>query len=325
MKYGKTLKIFVMSSDPKSLKTVELVNWTGQAFIGSREYISQIRDRKELSEPGVYMLLSDDAEDGGSTEIYIGETDSFQDRVSDHLSNKEWWSRFIVFVSKDKNLTKAHVKYLERELYTLANRDLGTLIVKNKNEPSITSLPESDQHAMFEFLQNIIFVMETLGLGYFPTAGNTVNSHAAATSPTNGPYEKREWSEASNHEGMEFSLTLPDKLDPSGKEQYKSYMTVRNGFYVLKAGSFIRKESLKAFPGHAYYNLWEKISKSDAVTPHANQNLLTTVRDIEFKSPSGAGAIVNGGQTNGKIAWKRIFDEMPLGHCEPMRSEKPAA
>lgn len=39
-----------MGSDPKSLKTVELVNWTGQAFIGGREHMNQIRDRKELSE-----------------------------------------------------------------------------------------------------------------------------------------------------------------------------------------------------------------------------------------------------------------------------------
>lgn len=50
MNIGKTLKIFVMGSDPKSLKTVELVNWTGQAFIGGREHMNQIRDRKELSE-----------------------------------------------------------------------------------------------------------------------------------------------------------------------------------------------------------------------------------------------------------------------------------
>ncbi len=46
-----------MGSDPKSLKTVELVNWTGQAFIGGREHVNQIRDRKELSEPGVYMCF----------------------------------------------------------------------------------------------------------------------------------------------------------------------------------------------------------------------------------------------------------------------------
>lgn len=105
MNIGKTLKIFVMGSDPKSLKTVELVNWTGQAFIGGREHVNQIKDRKELSEPGVYMILSDDSEDEGSAEIYIGETESFQDRVLDHLARKDWWSRFVVFVSKDSNLT----------------------------------------------------------------------------------------------------------------------------------------------------------------------------------------------------------------------------
>lgn len=317
MKYGKTLKIFVMGSDPKSLKTVELVNWTGQAFIGGREHISQIRDRKELDEPGVYMLLSDDSDDGGTTKIYIGETDSFQDRVVDHIAKKDWWSRFIVFVSKDSNLTKAHVKYLERELYKLAELSLGTLKVENLNEPSGSSLPESDEHSMSEFMHNIIFVMETLGLGYFPSSSTAKISTASnQNQSSDSPYEKHEWSDPNNHDGMEFYLALPDKLDPTGREKFKSFMTVRNGFYVLKAGSFVRKEARTSFAGHAYYNLWEKITKSDAVKPHSNSNVYVTVRDIEFKSPSGAGAIVQAGQTNGKKEWLRISDDLPLALCE---------
>lgn len=323
MNIGRTLKIFVMGSDPKSLKTVELVNWTGQAFIGGREHVSQIRNRKELSEPGVYMLLSDDSEDGGSTEIYIGETDSFQDRIMDHLAKKDWWSRFVVFVSKDRNLTKAHVKHLERELYKLSEQAIGTLNVKNANEPSGSSLPESDCHAMSEFLHNIIFVMETLGLGYFPTAGSEKVTEYK-TPETNSPYQKRNWSDASDHDGMEFYLSLPDKTDPTGKETYKSRMEVKNGFYVLKTGSFIRKEASKAFPGHSYHSLWEKICKSDAVKAHTNPNVLVTTRDIEFKSPSGAGAIVRAGQTNGKVEWKRVSDDIPLGHCDSVIDKKSA-
>ena len=315
MKYGKTLKIFVMGPDPKSLKTVELVNWTGQAFIGGREHVGQIKSRPELAEPGVYMLLSDDSEDGGTTKIYIGETDSFQERVVDHLAKKDWWSRFIVFVSKDSNLTKAHVKYLEREIYKLAQLSIGTLKVENVNKPSGSTLPESDEHSMSEFLQNIIFVMETLGLGYFPSSGPVAESDRNETE-LNSPYEKREWSNPTNHEGMDFYLALPDKIDPSGKEKFRSYMTVRNGFYVLKSGSFIRKESRSSFSGHAYFNLWEQITKSDAVKVHSNPNLLVTVRDIEFKSPSGAGAIVQAGQTNGKKEWLRTTDDLPLAHCE---------
>lgn len=329
MKNGKTLKIFVMGSDPKSLKTAELVNWTGLAFIGGREHMSQVRIRKELNEPGVYMLLSDDAEDGGSTEIYIGETDNFQGRISEHLAQKDWWSRFVVFVSKDKNLTKAHVKHLERELYLLAEQAIGTLSLKNGNEPSGSSLPESDEHAMAEFLQNIIFVMETLGLGYFPSASaaHSLTERTVGSSPlinTASPYEKREWSDPASHDGMEFYLNLPDKLDPTGKDQLKAYLVVRNGFYVLKAGSVIRKESRTSFPGHAYYNLWQQITKSDAVKPHSNPNTLVTVRDIEFKSPSGAGAIAQGGPVNGKTMWLRISDDLPLAHCEVEAVKKSA-
>ena len=75
-----------MGNDPRSLKSVELVNWTGQAFIGRRDHLSLVRQRNELSEPGVYLLLGETSEDGGAIDIYIGESDSFSDRLSNPLS-----------------------------------------------------------------------------------------------------------------------------------------------------------------------------------------------------------------------------------------------
>ena len=98
MRYGKTLKIFVMGKEPRSLKSVELVNWTGLAFLGRREHLGQARKRDELNEPAVYLLLSDGAEDSGSVDIYVGETDNFAERLNNHAQTKPWWSQFIVFV-----------------------------------------------------------------------------------------------------------------------------------------------------------------------------------------------------------------------------------
>lgn len=303
-----------MGKEPRSLKSVELVNWTGLAYLGRREHLSQARKREELNEPAVYLLLSDGAEDSGAIDIYVGETDNFAERLNSHAQTKPWWSQFIVFVSKDKNLTKAHVKYLESELYKLAHKAIGTLTVKNSAEPSGASLPESDVSAMIEFLENMTFVLESLGLGYFPLHSDAVTETVESRKP-------HQWSDPSSADGMEFYITLPRDLAPDASEQPRSHMIVRDGLYILKAGSFIRKTPRESFVDHSYHSLWKQIVESDAVIQTQNTGLLKTSRDIEFRSPSGAGAIVRGGQTNGRTDWKRVSDDKPLFECESESSE----
>lgn len=272
------------------------------------ENISLKRQREELSEPGVYLLLGDGADDSSAIEMYIGETDNFSDRLTSHAQGKDFWSQFVVFVSKDKNLTKAHVKYLEREIYLLAEKAIGTLTVKNITAPSGSSLPESDIAAMNEFMDNIVFVLETLGLSYFPSNLETIS--IANINP------ERKRIDPAISEGTEFYINLPKDLVPEGKPQPKAYMYIKNNAYFLKEGSLIKSIARQSFDGHAYYNIWEQIVKSDAVRPTELDGLLETTRDIEFRSPSAAGAIARAGQTNGRTDWKRSSDDMPLNLVE---------
>lgn len=305
MSYGRVLKIYVMGREPRSLKSVELVNWTGQAFFGRREHLAQAKTRPELNEPAIYMLLSGGDTDKSSIDIYIGETDNFSERLASHTYNKDWWSQFVVFVSKDKNLTKAHVKFLEAEIYKLAKKSIGTLIVKNTAIPSGASLPESDIASMREFLDNIIFVLESLGVSYFPSSVQVMNHSLVTSTAPIVTIANRE----------EFYITLPKELSGSDGANLKSFMVLRNGSYILKEGSFVRKNARDSFNDHSYYNLWKQITESDSVVEIDN-HLYKTVKDIEFRSPSGAGAIVRGGQTNGRTEWKRVSDDRPLNECD---------
>ncbi len=75
------------------------MNWTGQAFIGRREHLAQVRARRELSEPGVYLLLAEGEGDGDAIEMYVGGSDNFSDRFVQHAQSKDWWTQFVVFVS----------------------------------------------------------------------------------------------------------------------------------------------------------------------------------------------------------------------------------
>ncbi len=72
----------------------------------------------------------------------------------------------------------------------------------------------------------------------------------------------------------------------------------------------------EGFEGHTYHEVWAKIIASDIVEKTSYEELLKTTKDIEFRSPSGAGAIARGGQTNGRTEWKRESDNLPLNECE---------
>ena len=73
--HGKTIKLFIMSEEFKNLKSSELSNWTGKAYIGERKHIPVIQKIDELQNAGIYFLLARE-EESSQTSLYIGETDN---------------------------------------------------------------------------------------------------------------------------------------------------------------------------------------------------------------------------------------------------------
>ncbi|RYG00997.1 MAG: hypothetical protein EOO07_34755 [Chitinophagaceae bacterium] len=62
-----------------------------------------------LEELGAYFAEKSAEHDG--TDAFVEQ--NYQ-RLKEHIAKKEFWHEVIFFVSKDENLTKAHVKYLEK-------------------------------------------------------------------------------------------------------------------------------------------------------------------------------------------------------------------
>src|SRR5438552_546334 len=117
MKYGKTIKTFLIDGDPNGRMTCELSNWSGKAYKIPRIKIKECSDREDLSGTGVYLLLGKDEEENDL--VYIGEGENILSRLSQQF-DKEFWKEVIVFISKDDNLNKAHIKYLENRLHEIA-------------------------------------------------------------------------------------------------------------------------------------------------------------------------------------------------------------
>jgi len=135
----KTVKLFLLEGDPTGAKKIQLSNWSGIAFVVPRNKLEIINKRAELKKQCLYFLM------GGSSlspEVYIGEAENFQKRILQHQS-KDFWNVCIVFLAKDENLSKAHVRFLEAAFVKECQK-ANRAKLHNANNPEGSKLPEED-------------------------------------------------------------------------------------------------------------------------------------------------------------------------------------
>jgi hypothetical protein len=138
-----TIKLFLPHGDAKALRTAEISNWTGKALAAPRTELDGLVAREECEKAGVYVLTGTNPSTN-APHAYIGEAEVIRDRLKQH-KGKEFWVSAIVFVSKDENLTKAHVRYLESRLLAEAIQ-VGRFSIE-QNQAGGSKLPESSTTA----------------------------------------------------------------------------------------------------------------------------------------------------------------------------------
>lgn len=264
-----TIKIFLSQGDPKRLRTAELSNWTGKAVAGPRSEFDSVLAREESQKSGIYFLTGIDPENGKSA-VYIGEAESIRDRIKSHL-DKDYWNQVAFFTSKDENLTKAHIRYLEGRLIDQA-REVGRAEVKN-TQSSGARLPESDREDMEIFLEKIHQLLPVLGIEVLvPSVKITEN------------------------------ISEKEMLSCEIKGLKATGRLTPNGIVVLAGSQAVLTErpSSQKYPWPV--NMRQKL-KDEGVLVTKPDHLLFA-RNAEFSSPSAAAAVIHGGHANGLTAWK---------------------
>lgn len=264
-----TIKLFLVHGDAKRLRTAELSNWTGKAIAGPRSELDGVLARDEATKSGVYFLTGIDSESGRPA-VYVGEAESIRDRLRGHL-DKDFWIQVVFFTSKDENLTKAHIRYLEGRLIEQA-RTAGRAMVIN-GQSSGAKLPESDREDMEIFLDRIHQLMPVLGADALLPIGQAPESQA----------QKR------------ILFCEIKGLKATGHP-------TPDGFVVLKGSQAVLKERASAH--HWPYTLAMRKKLIDDGTLVQDGNHLKFTRDVEFSSPSAAATVVHGGSANGLLSWK---------------------
>lgn len=264
-----TIKLFLPHGDPKRLRTAEISNWSGKAIAAPRTDFEELLAREEMAQSGVYILTGSDPEKGNLL-AYVGEAEVLRERLKSHKT-KDFWVSTVTFFSKDENLTKSHIRFLEGRLIEEAKM-AGRFTLDN-SAASGSKLPEADRHDMEVFLEKIRQLLPVLGSELLtPVSSNKL---------------------VSNTEPLRTEIKGISALG----------QRTPTGFVVFKGSHAVMTPRPTAHQYAPFVILTrEKLTNEGSLTP--DDDGLVFTRDIEFPSPSAAAAVVHGGTANGLIAWK---------------------
>lgn len=162
---GKTVTTYLIDGDPKGTQYAFISNKICQMFVVPRSNLSYLNTQEKLQKPAFYILLGED--ETTKPQAYIGETENFRERVKDHDSKKSFWQKALIFVSKDADMTKADVQYLEHKAIAEAKKANTFVLSDNKQTPKAPNLPEYQQDSMDEFFEDVKFLASFIGCNIF--------------------------------------------------------------------------------------------------------------------------------------------------------------
>lgn len=299
MSDGKSVRLFLADGTPGGLLTAEIMNWTGHVVAAPRSDLAALLKRPEASRTGIYILLGDDPQSLGGQLAYIGEGDDVSKRLYQHArpedqNGKDFWDRAIVLTSKDTNLTKAHVRYLESRFITLAT-EAKRATLTNGTAPPLIVLPEADASDMEYFIEQAKIVLPVLGINIFRSTviGPLVRSDAPADTRTASPL---------------FELTLKKSGIAATSQEI-------DGEFTVLADSSARAKWIGA-SGHSYTALRAKLEQDGTLVPSSDGGTMRFSRNHVFASPSAAAAMVVGRSANGRNEWRVRGSRRTYGQWE---------
>jgi len=269
MKFGKTIKIFLIDGEPNGRMSCELSNWTGKAYKIPRIKIKDCVDREDLNNTGVYLLFGKNDSDKDS--VYIGEAEAILKRLNQHLTQKDFWNETIVFVSKDENLNKAHIKYLESRLFEIATQ-AKRYNIENSVSPTQSSISESDKAEMEEFIENIKMLVNTLGHKLFDEKREIK------------PQQKQEY----------FYIKAARGAEGQGVQTSEGFVVFKESKATFKTVNSLLEN---------FVNLRNKLIEEKILIN--KEEYYEFAEDYIFNSPSAAASIVMGRTANGFTEWKQ--------------------
>lgn len=270
---GFSVRIFIPSGRPDGLRIIEKSNWTGRALTFPRAAFPEVHKREEITRTGVYILWGP-GENEELPAAYVGEGEELLQRLKRHAKEKDFWTHGVAFTSKDQNLNKAHVQYLEARLVKLA-KQLKRCALDNRTDPQEPTLSEADRADAELFLADVLLCLPVIGVEFF----EEVDPAAQPSSRTH-----------------QLVLTARDVT---------AHGYVGAGGFVVRKDSQAVKDEVPSV--HPSTNRLRATLQENGVL-HDAGDCFGFTQDYVFRTPSTASAVVLGGPSNGRVMWKDASD-----------------
>ena len=263
---GFSVRVFLPSGDPEGLRIVEKSNWSGQGLVFPRLLFSEVKQRPELDRTGVYILWGPD-ESEPLPRAYVGESSGLVKRLATHAQKKDFWTHGVAFTSKDQNLNKAHVQYLEARMVAIA-RETKRCELDNATDPQLPSLAEADEADAELYLADMLLCLPVIGVGFLEKPSGQAETAV--------------------------SLFLKGKgVEASGYEE--------SGGFVVGTNSRAVKDEVPKIPAAITALRKVLVTKGIFVEEKGSYRL---TQDYLFNSPSQAADVMLGNSSNGRLVWK---------------------
>lgn len=297
MQFGKSIRIYLKDGTVTGIKFGEVVNQTIQSISCLRLKLSELSSYPEAKRPGVYFLFGQN-EYSNEPKAYLGEAENVYDRLLQHSTGKDFWNEVVIFISKDENLTKGHVKYLESRLIQIA-LSVKRYKIENTNQSQLSSLPLADRDAMEEFLTFIKLLIGVLG---HKVLEEVIHVEKSEKTP-NIRFD------LSGLKTIEDYFT-PSELSKLGLDKLELYLTTSNlaakavqtneGIVVLSGSE--AAQNFTSSLGFGYREFRDRLIANNQLKLIGDKYCFQN--DVLFNSPSAAAAIILGYAVNGRVGWK---------------------
>jgi len=261
---GLTISIYVPDGNPKGIKICDINKSIVKSIFIPRAKIKEVYNRKELSDPGIYILIGE-KDNIGKLDIYIGEAETLIKRIKQHNRQKDFWNYVVCFVSEKGNLNKAHIKFLENYCCKKA-KDTGKCNLLNSNTPTRSSLSEQDEDFALNFYEDIKIIMSALGFSIF---------------------------EGTKKEKKNI-------ITCKGKKALAEGEYTEEGLVIFKGSKCNLTESKTA--GSWVINMRKNLVEKKILK--LEKDVYIFKENYTFNSPSAAAAVVLGRRANGWLEWK---------------------
>lgn len=164
-----TIYTYLHSDDLNGSRIVSMDDCMCKLYDIKRDDSLFLKDfNEDLQKPALYILINKT-----NSKAYVGETDDFNKRISQHLSKKDFWDEVLVFLgSNDDTLSKTEVQYLEYLSYEKAIDVKSYDLSENTQSPKLPHMNVMQKGKTEKFFQYVQFLAKFVGCNIFERRSN---------------------------------------------------------------------------------------------------------------------------------------------------------